>query len=70
MKQIDLNEEENFIAAKVDNKIYAVSSKCSHFGFNLSNGILFGEILYCPLHLAAFNIKTGEIENGPSFNGI
>lgn len=55
---------------KIDGEIYALSNKCSHFGFGLDKGVLFGEILYCPLHLAAFNVKTGVPESGPVFDGI
>ena len=47
-----------------------MQSQCSHFGFNLANGILVGDIILCPLHSAGFSIKTGEAAQGPIFDGL
>lgn len=44
--------------------------KCSHFGFPLDKGELFGDRVICPLHLASFNVKTGTHELGPVFKGL
>jgi nitrite reductase/ring-hydroxylating ferredoxin subunit len=56
--------------SKVDGKYYATSFKCSHFGLDLSYGVLFEDRVVCPFHLASFSVKTGEHEHGPVFKGL
>lgn len=71
-KYNNINNNNNFImiVVKHEGKYYAVSNKCSHFGFPLSKGTLFDDKVTCPLHNAQFSIKTGEHEYGPVFNGL
>ena len=63
-------KEDKILLAKVDGKIYAVGSKCSHFGLPLEAGLLFDDKVYCPFHFASFSVKTGVHEFGPTFQGI
>lgn len=51
-------------------QIYCTQSKCAHFGFNLAKGLLIGDKLVCPLHNAAYNIKSGHEEQGPVYGGL
>jgi apoptosis-inducing factor 3 len=51
-------------------EIFCTQSKCAHYGFNLAKGLLIGDKLICPLHNAAFSIKSGHEEQGPVFNGL
>lgn len=46
--------------------VYAVDNLCSHAAERLCNGRLKGERIYCPLHGAAFDIKTGEALSRPA----
>ena len=64
------SKEDTITFAKVDGQIYAFGSKCTHFGFPLAKGILLGDQLFCPLHLASFSVKTGFPESGVAYNGI
>lgn len=50
--------------------MHCIQSKCSHFGFNLAKGLLIGDKIICPLHNAAFDIKTGQQDQGPVFDGL
>lgn len=54
----------------LDGKYYCIQDKCSHYGFSLSKGMLFGEQIVCPLHNATFSIVNGAVETGPVVNGI
>ena len=62
--------EDTILVINYQGEIYATQSKCSHFGFNLAKGLLVGDKLICPLHNAAFSIKTGSEDQGPVFDGL
>jgi nitrite reductase/ring-hydroxylating ferredoxin subunit len=50
----------------LDGKLYATQAECAHRGGPLCEGALWGEEVTCPWHGSAFNIKTGEVLNGPA----
>ncbi len=43
----------------------ATSAKCTHYNLPLAGGVLCGDRVVCPWHGAAFNVDTGDIEDGP-----
>jgi nitrite reductase/ring-hydroxylating ferredoxin subunit len=43
-----------------DGALYALDDKCTHEGGSLSEGYIDGCEVICPLHAAAFDIKTGK----------
>ncbi len=46
--------------ANVNGKIYAFSDSCRHEGGSLSSGVLRDDIVTCPLHGWAYNVRTGK----------
>ena len=46
--------------ANVGGTIYAFSDSCRHQGGPLSSGVLCDEIVTCPWHGWAFNVRTGK----------
>jgi nitrite reductase (NADH) small subunit len=40
--------------------LFALADKCPHKGGPLSQGIVFGESVACPLHNWCISLKTGE----------
>ncbi len=46
--------------------LFAVDDTCPHAGGSLSEGLLDGDLLICPLHAYAFQIKTGHCPDDPS----
>lgn len=73
MKKFQVGPDEKndlILLAKVDDNYYALGLKCSHVGFPLDKGLLFGDRIICPLHLASFSVKTGHHELGPVFKGL
>ena len=44
---------------------YAISSKCTHAGGDLSKGVLEGNIIRCPRHGSKFDVTTGKNTAGP-----
>jgi 3-phenylpropionate/trans-cinnamate dioxygenase ferredoxin component len=52
--------------ANVDGEILAFDDTCTHEEASLTEGEIFGETVECPLHGAAFNIRTGAVESFPA----
>ena len=43
-----------------DDRVFALRDSCPHKGGPLSQGIVFGESVACPLHNMCIDLKTGE----------
>lgn len=56
--------------ANVDGEFFAFDDTCTHEEASLSEGELFSDIVECPLHGAAFNVRTGEVESFPATQPI
>jgi 3-phenylpropionate/trans-cinnamate dioxygenase ferredoxin subunit len=64
MKWVAVNGERR-VLANVEDNFYAISDVCGHRNAPLSRGKLQGYVIECPLHFAQFDIRTGELVNGP-----
>ncbi len=58
------------LLTNVDGTVYAVESKCSHFGLPLENAALCGHRLRCPFHHACFDVRDGRQLEAPGMDGI
>ena len=47
-------------------EVYAVDNECSHAAARLCEGRVRGDRVFCPLHGAAFDIRTGEALSRPA----
>ncbi len=45
---------------------YAIDDTCTHAEASLCEGDVTGDELMCPLHMATFNIRTGEVTGPPA----
>lgn len=64
MKWVAVNGERR-VLANVEGTFYAISDACGHRNAPLSRGKLDGYLIECPLHYAQFDVRTGELVNGP-----
>jgi 3-phenylpropionate/trans-cinnamate dioxygenase ferredoxin subunit len=64
MKWVAVNGERR-VLANVEGTFYAISDVCGHRNAPLSRGKLKGYLIECPLHFAQFDVRTGELVNGP-----
>ncbi len=69
MKWVAVNGE-RLVLANVDGAFYALSDVCGHRNAPLSRGKLDGYLIECPLHFAQFDVRTGELVNGPVSTAI
>jgi|AntRauTorckE5430_2_1112549.scaffolds.fasta_scaffold01181_2 NADPH-dependent 2,4-dienoyl-CoA reductase/sulfur reductase-like enzyme/nitrite reductase/ring-hydroxylating ferredoxin subunit len=67
--QID-HADTKVLLTNVDGTIYAVESKCSHFGLPLENAALSGHRLRCPFHHACFDVRDGSQLEAPGMDGL
>jgi nitrite reductase/ring-hydroxylating ferredoxin subunit len=65
MKQVRLGRKRLAIV-NVGGEFFAIDDTCTHEEASLSEGELYDDIVECPLHGAAFNVRTGEVEAFPA----
>ena len=65
MKKVTIDEKAILIV-NVDGNYYAVGSECTHFGGDLSEGVLEGNVVTCPNHRAKFDVITGKVVSPPA----
>ena len=58
-------DRERVVLANVDGALYALRDMCGHRNAPLSRSKLSGHVIECPLHFAQFDVRTGELVNGP-----
>ncbi|HEY3783735.1 MAG TPA: FAD-dependent oxidoreductase [Steroidobacteraceae bacterium] len=62
--------EDEVILIRRGDELHAVSAFCTHYHGPLSEGLLVGETLRCPLHHACFSIRTGKALRAPALDPI
>jgi len=63
-------DSERVVLANVDGAFYALRDACGHRNAPLSRGRLEGHLIECPLHFAQFDVRTGELVDGPVSTAI
>ncbi|QKX55029.1 uncharacterized protein TRUGW13939_02120 [Talaromyces rugulosus] len=59
------------LVVRVDDKIHAISPRCTHYGAPLKLGVVAPDgRITCPWHGACFSVSTGEIEDAPAPNHL
>jgi nitrite reductase/ring-hydroxylating ferredoxin subunit/hemoglobin-like flavoprotein len=59
-------DEENVAVFNVDGTFFATQEACTHQGGPLSEGILEGSCITCPIHGSRFDVTTGAVVRGPA----
>jgi nitrite reductase/ring-hydroxylating ferredoxin subunit len=60
----------NIAVFNVDGKLYAIDNDCTHVGGPLAEGFVSGEIVTCPWHAAQFDLRTGQVLDGPASENV
>jgi nitrite reductase/ring-hydroxylating ferredoxin subunit len=65
MKKV-LIEDREILIVNVEGIYYAVDNLCTHYGGNLSEGFLEGNVVTCPNHGSKFDVTTGKVVSPPA----
>ena len=58
------------VMLNVGGDLYAIDDECTHAACSLSEGYLEGEVLECSCHGSMYNVKTGEVVQGPAEQAV
>jgi len=58
------------VLARSGDDVYALAGICSHAHAELCEGEIEGGTLWCPLHSAGFDVKTGDVTSPPAEHPI
>ncbi|SON55910.1 Assimilatory nitrite reductase [NAD(P)H] small subunit [Hartmannibacter diazotrophicus] len=59
---VKLAETEIGVFRTLDDRIFAIENRCPHRGGPLSEGIVHGHFVTCPLHNWVISLETGEAQ--------
>ena len=65
MKTVEAGER-TIVLINSGGDLYAIDDECTHEGCSLSDGTLDEAELECICHGSIFNVKTGEVVQGPA----
>ncbi len=69
LRRVNLDGEQILLVRDGDN-VYALEDRCTHEDFPLSDGWVDDGCVYCPMHGAKFDIKTGEALSLPAYEDV
>ena len=69
MLQVTINGE-NYLVAKINDKLFVTSDMCTHEDAELTMGCLKGSTVKCPLHGSYFDLTSGLALNEPAEDPI
>lgn len=63
-------EGREILLAREEDRYYAVDNRCPHMGGDLSQGILKGTMVTCPLHHSQFDLSDGQVLRWTDWTGF
>lgn len=66
MKKVEVAGTEVLLARVEDGRVCAISNVCGHFGGPLAEGRREADAVVCPWHGSRFDLRTGEVMDGPA----
>lgn len=60
-------KDRNIAVYHIEGAFYATDNECTHAYALLTDGTIDGDVIECPLHGGAFEIKTGKGLGAPIF---
>ena len=70
VRRVDIDTRRSIAVFNIDGHYYGTDDRCTHGQASLSEGFIDGDIIECPMHGGAFDIKTGEPADKPCVTPI
>jgi len=58
--------EREIVVCRTKEGVFALDNVCSHAFARMSEGALKGMRIICPMHGAAFDVRSGQVLSGPA----
>lgn len=68
-KAVDVDDR-LLAVVNVDGEFHAIDNICTHEYAELSDGVILGDEIQCPLHGARFNVRSGEVTAPPAYEPL
>ena len=62
--------EAPILLSRFEGRFFAVGGACTHYGAALSDGLVDGDRVRCPLHHACFSLRSGAALRAPAFDPL
>lgn len=62
--------DRRIVLARTEDGVAAFDDRCTHKGGPLSDGTLACGVVQCPWHGSQFDVRTGDVRQGPADEGI
>jgi len=69
MKAFEVGEH-RILLTRIEGQLRALGATCPHYGAPLEEGFLNGARIVCPWHHAAYDARTGNVEEPPSLDSL
>ena len=63
-------EDTPVVLARSHDGVFAIGARCTHYGASLGAGKLDDNLVFCPLHHSAFDIRSGRAVRAPALNPV
>ena len=57
--------ERRLAVYNIGGKFYATDDECTHASASLADGVLEDDVIECPVHFGAFDVRTGAVKAPP-----
>ena len=65
IRQVEWDAREPIAIYNLDGEYFATDDTCTHGNASMAEGDIDGSEVYCPFHMGAFDIRTGEATVAP-----
>ena len=65
IRQVELDGREPIAIYNLDGEFFATDDTCTHGNASMAECDIDGSEVYCPFHMGAFDIRTGEATVAP-----